>query len=315
MMVSCRTANSNEARITRNSTCVSLNLPLELACGICSPKLDVLTHSRKRRKNNNKCSERRQCQKYWLSKWREDSDGYVLRHAQTRKYLGIKEDSIIEFECAYSQNSPLSKIIDTTQTATISNEKKNSKKETTNVADNQLAIKSYETKGGTESESESTKEPVLEHFNFDKSRITNLSCTCKSQNIQICAYCCLQNKNNNEKQTNNNLHPISPATFASPTTFGTPATFATTHSTTTSQSSTTFQSPVMFAASQLTFQSPNTFATSESSQSLQSSSAIFQSQISEPPEDHKFDDLLLELLRDHYPKKSKKTVKEQKWDN
>lgn len=34
--------------IKYDSTCISLNLPLSLACDRCKPKLDILSHKRKR---------------------------------------------------------------------------------------------------------------------------------------------------------------------------------------------------------------------------------------------------------------------------
>ena len=52
-----------------NSTCLSLGIPPQLACGVCSPRMDITTYSMKRKQNQRHPSEHRKCQKYWDDKW------------------------------------------------------------------------------------------------------------------------------------------------------------------------------------------------------------------------------------------------------
>ena len=52
-----------------NFTCLSLGIPPQLACGVCSPRMDITTYSMKRKQNQRHPSEHRKCQKYWDDKW------------------------------------------------------------------------------------------------------------------------------------------------------------------------------------------------------------------------------------------------------
>ena len=52
-----------------NFTCLSLGIPPQLACGVCSPRMDITTYSRKRKQKRHHLSERHECQKYWDGKW------------------------------------------------------------------------------------------------------------------------------------------------------------------------------------------------------------------------------------------------------
>ena len=48
---------------------LSLGIPPQLACGVCSPRMDITTYSMKRKQNQRHPSEHRKCQKYWDDKW------------------------------------------------------------------------------------------------------------------------------------------------------------------------------------------------------------------------------------------------------
>lgn len=110
--------------IKYDSTCVTLNLPLCLACDNCKPKLDVLSNKRKiknKKKERNK-SERRRCLQYWLSKWSIGplaTSAHVLTYRLVRKYLQIEPDLLIQFDCAYDNENKNNNINNNTTTTNI----------------------------------------------------------------------------------------------------------------------------------------------------------------------------------------------------
>ena len=46
-------------------TCISLKFSEEIACSVCKPATDKLTHRRKKKKTERCKSERRQCKRLW----------------------------------------------------------------------------------------------------------------------------------------------------------------------------------------------------------------------------------------------------------
>ena len=72
----CRSSRSQQpvnvllTVFSSNSTCLSLDIPIQLAyCGVCSPRMDITTYSRKRKQDQCHPSESCKCQKYWDDKW------------------------------------------------------------------------------------------------------------------------------------------------------------------------------------------------------------------------------------------------------
>ena len=87
--------------IKYNSTCITLSLPVSLSCCNCQKDVDVLSFTRKKRKNSQRhLDPRRRCLQYWTNKWTQNTlatEGHVLMHNRTRKWLGIELDVIIEY--------------------------------------------------------------------------------------------------------------------------------------------------------------------------------------------------------------------------
>ena len=96
--------------IKYNSTCVTLNMPFSFACENCQPQLDLLSHTRQKRKREVDLDERNRCKQYWLSTWNDDSrtTSKVQRHVTVRKYLGIAQDVIIDKTYFEKRDAPTS---------------------------------------------------------------------------------------------------------------------------------------------------------------------------------------------------------------
>ena len=86
--------------IKHDSTCVSLKVPLALACDRCKPKMDPLSNRRRTNKKKERHKhERNRCLQYWHEKWitgKNRTAGHALIHRKTRYFLGIKQDVILE---------------------------------------------------------------------------------------------------------------------------------------------------------------------------------------------------------------------------
>ena len=99
----------SSSHIKFDNTCINIlteGLPLSLSCDICKPQLDIYSkRSSKPHKKfrNNHVSNR--CQQLWTSNWGKDNktmtDGLEIKHATTRRSLGIAQDVVIEYESAY----------------------------------------------------------------------------------------------------------------------------------------------------------------------------------------------------------------------
>ena len=98
--------------IRLDSTCITLKLPISLACEICAKKLDIHTAKRKPKKVKDwHKSKRNRCAQFWDSHWAKDknvSEGNILKHQQTRSYLNIQQDIEINYCLLCDRN----KIID-----------------------------------------------------------------------------------------------------------------------------------------------------------------------------------------------------------
>ena len=116
------------SKIQHNSTCISLNLPLHLACRICSPKLDIHTRRGRKQKSKerHKC-DRRKCLQHWSSRWitsQNSTPGQAKLYKLTRSYLNIDPETTIDYFCAYGkreqvESSPIKKIKPLKQTNNV----------------------------------------------------------------------------------------------------------------------------------------------------------------------------------------------------
>ena len=79
--------------IKYDDTCITLQLPSQMACGICKPKLDPMTPTRRSNKKQRHLSDRRRCQQYWLPKWRNNSSSYNKLNRIVCNYLGIESNN------------------------------------------------------------------------------------------------------------------------------------------------------------------------------------------------------------------------------
>ena len=82
----------NPPRVGRNATCVSLSLPFvpkNLACLVCTPKLDG-TAVRKERKRNDSKSKQNRCRQPWHDYWLDHHKKmYVTFCKEVRHYLSL----------------------------------------------------------------------------------------------------------------------------------------------------------------------------------------------------------------------------------
>jgi hypothetical protein len=72
-----------------NSTCLSLSIPIQLACGVCSPRMDITSFSRKRKHNQRQLSDRRKCQQYWDDKWLSRD---LQSNAKLKMYKDVRDN-------------------------------------------------------------------------------------------------------------------------------------------------------------------------------------------------------------------------------
>ena len=110
----CRETPILLSDIKYNSTCITLQIPLDLACGECKKQLNPLENTRKKRKSERQKCERRRCEQYWCSKYglnMSSTEGHALMHRKVRRWLRIEQDIDIHFENAYS-NEPSSNVCD-----------------------------------------------------------------------------------------------------------------------------------------------------------------------------------------------------------
>jgi len=95
--------------IKLQSTCITLRLPLSLACEKCKPDIDILSFTRKKRKSKDRLKNKRnRCSQYWDSHWvtgGNATEGNVLQHRKVRNYLGIESDITIDYYCYYANNN------------------------------------------------------------------------------------------------------------------------------------------------------------------------------------------------------------------
>ena len=88
----------NPPRVGRNATCVSLSLPVipkNLACFVCTPKLDG-TAVRKQCKRNETKSKQNRCRQPWHDYWLNHQKMYVKFREEVRVYLCLPIDKIVE---------------------------------------------------------------------------------------------------------------------------------------------------------------------------------------------------------------------------
>ena len=94
------------SNINYDTTCVHIlpgGLPVNLACEICGPNLDIFTKkSSKANKKERHKHETNRYKQYWSSKWvmhNNSTIGHVNKHKLTRSYLHIDQDIELEYEC------------------------------------------------------------------------------------------------------------------------------------------------------------------------------------------------------------------------
>ena len=84
-----------------NSTCITLQIPLSLACLTCEPKLCIHTKKGRQQKALERLKDdRNKCDQLWLTKVATNQrcpTSKLMRHNQIRTYLGIESDVILEF--------------------------------------------------------------------------------------------------------------------------------------------------------------------------------------------------------------------------
>ena len=98
--------------IRHDSTCITLKLPINLACELCAKKLDIHSFTRKSKKVKERHKNKRnRCAQFWDSHWANDKnalEGNILKHRQTRSYLNIQQDIEINYYLLCDRN----KIVD-----------------------------------------------------------------------------------------------------------------------------------------------------------------------------------------------------------
>ena len=103
----CRETPILLSDVKYNSTCITLQIPLDLACGECKKQLNPLENTRKKRKSERQKSERRRCEQYWCSEYglnMSSTEEHALMHRQVRQWLRIEQDILIHFENVHSKN-------------------------------------------------------------------------------------------------------------------------------------------------------------------------------------------------------------------
>ena len=89
----------------RDSSCVSLQLPMNLACDHCKKKLDPLTFNRQKKlkKTEIQTSRLYKCHKPWDVSFATTS-GKTLQHNKVRTFLNLEKDVTVEYVFAYNKN-------------------------------------------------------------------------------------------------------------------------------------------------------------------------------------------------------------------
>ena len=102
--------NIIQSDINSKSTCLTLNIPHDIACHICQPKLCVLTTRRvnKKTKSERQKSKRNRCQQMWDSYWTNLSNvttSQLMIHRKQRLYLGVEPDIVINNYSIYGDDN------------------------------------------------------------------------------------------------------------------------------------------------------------------------------------------------------------------
>ena len=103
----CRETPILLSNVKYNSTCITLQIPLDLACGECKKQLNPLENTRKKRKCERQKSERRRCEQYWCSKYglnMSSTEGHALMHRKVRRWLRIDQDIVIHLNMRILKN-------------------------------------------------------------------------------------------------------------------------------------------------------------------------------------------------------------------
>ena len=94
--------------IKYDSTCITLDLPLDFCCEVCKRKKDIFTKkSSKPEKKQKYLHSTNQCKQLWDSSWAEKThvtNGTLVQHNRVRNYLGIEAGVRLDFKCAYNKN-------------------------------------------------------------------------------------------------------------------------------------------------------------------------------------------------------------------
>ena len=104
------TRNSNPSskmkRInSRSTTCVDLfdSTELEYCCDMCRPRIDILSHSRKKKKTSNDISKRNKCERPWLMDYVTNNNKGVF-HKKFCLHLDYPTDLKLDDECKCDKN-------------------------------------------------------------------------------------------------------------------------------------------------------------------------------------------------------------------
>ena len=80
-------------------TCEILQIPYDLCCLFCKPKISAVENTRKPRKSFRAKLDRNRCDQFWDEKWTKAShttEGKIKKHIETRNYLRISVETTLE---------------------------------------------------------------------------------------------------------------------------------------------------------------------------------------------------------------------------
>ena len=84
--------------INYNTTCLQLELSLQLACEYCRKEADLLSHKRKKRSTSRRLLlTTNKCQQPWDEKWAHLSAALYRKHNLVWQYLNLEVDRTIQY--------------------------------------------------------------------------------------------------------------------------------------------------------------------------------------------------------------------------
>ena len=91
--------------IQRDFTCITYQLPMNLACDFCKKELDPLsfTRHRKKTKTDRQLSRNHKCRKPWDIQFATTTKN-TMQHNKIRTFLNFESDSTIEYVSVYNKD-------------------------------------------------------------------------------------------------------------------------------------------------------------------------------------------------------------------